>query len=137
MINPAFIICPFCHKNMESYDLGCSEFSYRCKTSDCIIMNGMRGEHKYSLNYNNLLEKFSHVDIIVEFENIPYKLGLYFDETPYVIVIFKLETLLQKHGYSTDERVLRIEYDVEFDFNSPIESGIKIVNRFLNLLIFT
>jgi len=127
--------CPFCGELMKVYRMGDERMytehrsSHTCENPKC----KMPPSSRYTVRYYENKEEFLGVIIVLEYRGTFYQLFCNKDYN---------ETWLEKlragrsGDYWVPESIVELDQYIEFNPDSPIESGLEIVRRLLELKVF-
>lgn len=126
--------CPFCGQMMKVYRQSANMFSehrasHSCENNDCKKSPSSR----YTICWNETKNEFLSVTMVVEVDFVYYRLFCMRESN---------ETWIEKlvpNGAGTmwvPKPVIEIQSYIKFNPDSPIESGLEIVRRLLDLKLF-
>ena len=122
-------ICPFCTKVMKCLT-GADRYTHICESKLC----NRRPLSNYTFSGDECGTMF-HVSILIELDCI-YMLTIDFQNKHTSLEKIKIIPESGSEDYCLPVNMMWLNETLDFDFNCPKESGIKIVNRLLKLTAF-
>jgi hypothetical protein len=122
-------LCPFCTNTMKRH-IGADRFTYLCEHKLC----NHRPFSNYAFSGDDCGTMF-HVSILIQLENM-YMLTIDFQSHTTSFEKIKVIPEDSSVDYHLAVDMMWINEALEFDFNCPKESSIKIANRLLKLTAF-